>query len=110
VHAFNRGLLDAIADPDAAIDALVKRNTAMNRQSNHRRPMNTLQLEMSRAKGRLGVGGLDDARFARGTGLLVSTKNLPYLPKAGELSDRSFLPPLAERVRSLVRDWFYPKA
>ena len=103
LRAFNRGLIDTIANPDAAIDALVKRNPAMNRESNLRRLMGTLQLEMSRAEGGVvGIGDLDDARFARGTDLLVSTKNLPHHPKAGELFDRQFLPPLNERVRSLV--------
>ncbi len=105
LRAFNRGLIDTIADPGAAIDALVKRNPAMNRESNHRRLMGTLQLEMSRAEGGvLGIGDLDDARFARGIDLLVTTKNLPHHPTAGELFNRSFLPPLNERVRSLVRD------
>ena len=104
LRAFNRGLIDTIADPGAAIDALVKRNPAVNRESNHRRLMGTLQLEMSRAEGGvLGIGDLDDARFARGIDLLVTTKNLPHHPKAGELFDRRFLPPLGERVRSLVR-------
>ena len=66
--------------------------------------MGKLQLEMSRAEGGvLGIGDLDDARFARGIDLLVSTKNLPHHPKAGELFDRQFLPPLGELVRSLVR-------
>ena len=104
LRAFNRGLVDTIADPAAAIDALVKRNPTINRESNHHRLMGTLQLEMSRAEGGvLGIGDLEDARFARGIDLLVTTKNLPHHPKAGELFDRSFLPPLSERVRSLVR-------
>jgi NitT/TauT family transport system substrate-binding protein len=104
LRAFNRGLVDTIFEPQAAIDALFKRNPKMNRESNHRRLMGTLQLEMSRAEGGvLGIGDLDDTRFARGIDLLVTTKNLPHHPKAGELFDRSFLPPLSERVRSLVR-------
>ena len=105
LRAFNRGLVDTIADPNAAIDALVKRNPAMSRESNHRRLMGTLELEMSRAEGGvLGIGDLDDARFARGIDLLVTTKNMPHHPKTSELFDRRFLPPLVERVRSLVRD------
>jgi NitT/TauT family transport system substrate-binding protein len=104
LRAFNRGLIDTIADPAAAIAALAKRNPAINRESNLRRLMGTLQLEMSRAEGGvLGIGDLDDARFARGIELLVTTKNLPHHPKVRELFDRSFLPPLSERVRSLVR-------
>jgi NitT/TauT family transport system substrate-binding protein len=104
LRAFNRGLVDTIFEPQAAIDALFKRNPKMNRESNHRRLIGTLQLEMSRAEGGvLGIGDLDDARFARGVDLLVTTKNLPHHPKVSELFDRSFLPPLSERVRSLVR-------
>ena len=104
LRAFNRGLIDTVADPAAAIDALFKRNPAINRESNLRRLMGTLQLEMGRAEGGvLGIGDLDDARFARGIDLLVTTKNLPHHPAAGELFDRQFLPPLSERVRSLVR-------
>ena len=104
LRAFNRGLVDTIADPAQAIAALAKRNPAINRESNLRRLMGTLQLEMSRAEGGvLGIGDLDDARFARGIELLVTTKNLPHHPTTGELFDRQFLPPLNERVRSLVR-------
>ena len=104
LRAFNRGLIDTIADPAAAINALAKRNPAINRESNLRRLLGTLELEMSRAEGGvLGIGDLDDARFARGIDLLVTTKNLPHHPTAGELFDRSFLPPFNERVRSLVR-------
>ncbi len=104
LRAFNRGLVDTIADPAAAIGALAKRNPAINRESNLRRLMGTLQLEMGRAEGGvLGIGDVDDARFAQGIELLVTTKNLPHHPKAGELFDRRFLPPLADRVRNLVR-------
>ena len=105
LRALNRGLVDTVADPSAAIDALVKRKPGMNRESNQRRLLGTLQLEMGRAEGGvLGIGDLDDARFARGMDLLVTTKNLPRHPQASDLFDRQFLPPLAERVRSLVND------
>jgi len=61
-------LVDTIADPAAAI----------SRESNHRRLMGTLQLEMGRAEGGVrGIGDLDDTRFARGIELLVTIKNLP---------------------------------
>ena len=104
LRAFNRGLVDTVADPSAATQALVKRKPDINRESNHRRLLGTLQLEMSRAEGGvLGIGDLDDARFARGIDLLVTTKNLPHHPRANDLFDRRFLPPLQERVRHLVR-------
>ena len=104
LRALNRGLRDTVADPDAAIDALAQRNPAMNRDSNRRRLLGTLQLEMGRAEGAvLGIGDLDDARFDRGIELIVQTKQLPHRPAVGDLFSRAFLPPLGERVRNLVR-------
>lgn len=104
LRAFNRGLRATVEDPDAAIDALVKRNPAMNREANRRRLLGTLELEMGRAEGaRLGIGDLDDARLDAGIGLIAETKGLPQRPAAADLFSRAFLPPLAERVRSLAR-------
>ena len=104
LRALNRGLVDTVANPEAAIDALVKRNPAMNRASNLRRLLGTLALEMGRAEGAvLGIGDLDDARFARGIDLIVDTKRFAQRPTPADLFNRSFLPPLAERVRNLVR-------
>ena len=104
LRALNRGLVDTVAHPEAAIDALVKRNPAMNRASNLRRLLGTLELEMGRAEGAvLGIGDLDDARFARGIDLIVNTKKFANRPKPSDLFNRAFLPPLAERVRNLAR-------
>jgi NitT/TauT family transport system substrate-binding protein len=104
LRALNRGLVDTVADPEAAIDALVKRNPAMNRASNLRRLLGTLALEMGRTEGGvLGIGDLDDARFTRGIELIVGTKGYARVPDPGELFSRAFLPPQADRVRNLVR-------
>lgn len=104
LRAFNRGLVDTVADPEAAIEALVKRNPTMNRASNLRRLEGTLVLEMGRAEGAtLGIGDLDDARFACGIELIVGTKGYARVPGPGELFSRAFLPALADRVRNLDR-------
>ena len=108
LRALNRGLVDTVASPEAAIQALsryCKRvGKPFNEASNLRRLIGTLELEMGREEGgRLGIGDLDDARFERGIQLLVQTKQAPRLPKASELFDRSFLPPLEARVRNLYR-------
>jgi NitT/TauT family transport system substrate-binding protein len=109
LRALNRGLVDTVADPQAAIDALVAYSDripgrpAMNIASNLRRLQGTLALEMGRAEGAvLGIGDLDDARFAAGIDLIVDTKNYPHRPKPAELFSRAFLPPLADRVRNLA--------
>ena len=104
--ALNRGLVDTVADPEAAIDALAAYCAALgkpfNRASNLRRLVGTLELEMGREEGaRLGIGDLDDARLARSIQLLVETKKYVRTPMASELFDRSFLPPLKARVKNL---------
>lgn len=104
LRALNRGLVDTVADPVAAIDALALADPGLHRSSNHQRLLGTLALEMAGSEGaRLGLGDLDDARLARSVALIAAQKQLPQPPSVGQLFDRRFLPPLAERVRSLAR-------
>ena len=103
LRALNRGLVDTVADPEAAIDALIKRNPNSARASNLRRLQGTLALDMGRAEGAmLGIGDLDDARLQRGIDLIVNTKGFAHRPIVQELFSRNFLPPLDQRVRSLA--------
>jgi NitT/TauT family transport system substrate-binding protein len=103
VRAFNRGLGDTARDPDAAIDALQKR-AGTRREIDHTRLLGTLRSEMAHPEGaRIGIGDMDDDRLGRLIDLIVRTKKLPRTPATGEVFDRSFLPPSAERIRSLAR-------
>lgn len=103
VRAFNRGLRDAAASPEAAIDALEKR-AAIRRAVDLTRLVGTLRSEMAHPEGaRLGVGDMDDGRLARLIDLIARTKKLPRRPAIGEVFDRRFLPPPAERIRTLAR-------
>jgi NitT/TauT family transport system substrate-binding protein len=52
---------------------------------------------------RIGIGDMDDQRLARLITQIVQTKRLPRTPSVREVFDRSFLPPLEQRVRSLGR-------
>jgi NitT/TauT family transport system substrate-binding protein len=104
VRGLNRGLADAIANPDAAIDAVIKRNAAAPRDINRTRMVGTFESEMAHPEGRrLGIGDMDDARLSRLIDLVVAAKSLPRRPSVREVFDRSFLPPDAERIRSLGR-------
>jgi NitT/TauT family transport system substrate-binding protein len=108
LRALNRGLVDTVADPDAAIEATraycAARGRPFNVASNFQRLLGTLALEMGRAEGaRLGIGDLDDARFQRGIDLLARTLSTPVRTVAADLFDRSFLPPLGSRVTSLFQ-------
>jgi NitT/TauT family transport system substrate-binding protein len=103
VRAINRGLVDTIADLDGAIDAVARRDPAIDRRANHARLAGTLTLEMGGDEGaRLGIGDIDDARLVRAAALIVAAKGYARVPSATELFSRQFLPPLSERVRDLA--------
>ncbi len=104
VHAVNRGLADTIADVDAAVEAVARRDPGIDRAANRARLAGTLALEMAGMEGaRLGIGDVDDARLGRAIDLIATAKGYPRRPAPGEIFDRRFLPPPAARVRSLAR-------
>ncbi|MFO1115475.1 MAG: ABC transporter substrate-binding protein [Beijerinckiaceae bacterium] len=103
VRAVNRGLADTAASPDAAIDALVRAVPGVDRAVDRTRLVGTLKAEMANPEGaRIGIGDMDDARLARLIERIVSVKKLPRKPRVDEVFDRSFLPPDAERIRTLA--------
>jgi NitT/TauT family transport system substrate-binding protein len=103
VRAVNRGLVDTVADPEAALAAVVRRNPALDVAANRARLLGTLALEMAHPEGaRHGLGAVDPARLVRTAELLARTRALPRRPAPHELFDPQFLPPLADRVRSLA--------
>jgi NitT/TauT family transport system substrate-binding protein len=104
VRAFNLGLRDAISTPEAAIDAVIRRAPGANRQVNLTRLLGTFASEMAHPEGgRIGIGDMDDSRLERLIALTVEAKKLPRTPSLREVFDRSFLPPEAERIRSLAK-------
>jgi len=103
-RAVNRGLVDAIANLDAAVEAVARRDPGIDRAANRARLAGTLALEMAGAEGgRLGIGDVDDERLGRAIDLIVAAKAYPRRPAPDEIFDRRFLPPLATRVTSLAR-------
>lgn len=104
VLAVNQGLARTVRSPDAAIDALLRSAPGSDRAINLRRLQGTLAIEMAHPEGaRIGIGDMDDDRLARAIAQIVAVKRLPRTPSVREVFDRSFLPPLAQRVRSLAR-------
>lgn len=104
VRALNRALADTSANPDLAIDALLRQVPGLPREINRVRLLGTLQAEMAHPEGaRIGLGDMDDTRLQRMIERIVAVKRLPRTPELGEVFDRSFLPPTAERIRSLAR-------
>lgn len=98
VRAVNRAVRDTIADPDAAIAALLKREPLLNKDLEKRRLIYTLKTIMLTPEvATHGLGDVSDARFARSFIQLKDAFDLPQVPTAAEVFDRRFLPSLAER-------------
>jgi NitT/TauT family transport system substrate-binding protein len=98
VRAVHKGLRDTIADPDAAMAALLKREPLLNRDLEKRRLLYTLKTVMLTPEvADNGFGDVSDARFARSFLQLQQAFDMQRVPTAAEVFDRRFLPPLAER-------------
>jgi len=94
-RAVSRGIADTVADIDAAIDAVARRNPHLDRAANRARLMGTLELEMGGAK--TGIGDFDDVRLERIARLIAEAKGYNRLPDPSEIFDRRFLPPPGAR-------------
>jgi NitT/TauT family transport system substrate-binding protein len=101
VRAVNRGVADVIADPDAAIAAVRRRDPALVVAAERDRLARTLAGEMGHADGpRLGLGAIDGARFAAGMTLLCAAKSL-RVPAVSDVVSDAFPVPAGERITRL---------
>jgi NitT/TauT family transport system substrate-binding protein len=102
VGGLNQGLRDTVQDIDAAMAALSRAAPDIDVAVQRRRLEGTLAIEMSHPEGaRIGIGDIDDDRMDRGIAQLARSCAWPSAPKAQAMFSRQFLPPLAERVRTL---------
>ena len=102
VRAFNRGLAAAVQSPEAGIDAVMRRAPWSERAAEMLRLKTTYEIEMAHPDGkRIGIGAIDPARMTRAIALVAETNRLKRRPALDEIFLPDFLPPLAERVRSL---------
>jgi NitT/TauT family transport system substrate-binding protein len=101
VRAVNRGVADVIADPDAAIAAVRRRDPALVVAAERDRLARTLAGEMGHAEGaRFGLGAIDASRFADSMRLLCSAKSLP-VPAVSDVVSDAFPVPAGERITRL---------
>ena len=99
LRAINRGVADMLREPDAAVAAVTRREPLINAQVERARLDATVRDEMNHPEiARIGLGDVVDERFSRGIEILAQAQNLPRLPAMGDVFDRRFLPPLAERI------------
>jgi NitT/TauT family transport system substrate-binding protein len=103
LKAIDKGLRDTLKDPDAAIEAVAKREPLINKAVEKERLMATLEAEMSHPEvAKIGIGDIDDARFKKAIDIVVQADGLPRTPAPDEIFSRAFLPPLAERLTKLT--------
>lgn len=98
VRAIHKGIRDTVADPDAAIAALARREPLINRDLEKRRLLYALRTTVLTPEVLAnGFGDVSDARLNSSIGQLKAAFDLPRTPAIAEVFDRRFLPPVAER-------------
>jgi NitT/TauT family transport system substrate-binding protein len=99
VRAINRALKECAAQPDACMDNMAKHEPLMNKDIENRRMIYTLKnLMITPEAADIGMGDIKDDRMVRAIGQLNESYGLPRIPTPGEVFNRSFLPPKAERM------------
>jgi len=99
LRALTKGLKDTIRQPAAAIESVLKRNTAA------RKPVELERLTLAIRENIVtpdvktnGFGGIDEERFGRAIDQIALTHKFKTgKPKPGDIFDATFLPPMAMR-------------
>jgi NitT/TauT family transport system substrate-binding protein len=77
----------------------MKREPLLKRDLEKDRLVATLKEEMSHPEiAKIGFGDIDTERMARAIRIVVESNQLPRSPSVDEIFNRSFLPPMSERV------------
>ncbi len=102
LRALFRGIRDTIADPDAAIAALSKREPLIRPPLEREKLLFTMHNDMSDPSiATLGLGAIDPARLTKAIDIVVTASGLPRTPAPAEIFNPAFLPPLADRPAKL---------
>lgn len=92
VRALRRGVDDTLADPDAALDAVLRRRPDASRSAEALRLRTTLEIEMAALTRPGFTGGIDRAQLAASIDLVVRSQRLPRAPHPDEIFTDRFLP------------------
>ncbi len=102
VAAINKGLVDALKDPAAAVAAVVKREPLIKVDVERERFDATLKDEMNHPEiAKIGFGNIDPERLKKSIDILVDANNLPRTPTVDEVYSSAFMPPVADLPKSL---------
>jgi len=102
VRAINKGIVDTLKDPDAAVAAVAKREALIKFPVERERLDATLREEMNHPEiAKIGLGNVDLDRLKRSIDILVEANELPRTPTVAEIFTPAFLPPLADLPKKL---------
>jgi NitT/TauT family transport system substrate-binding protein len=100
IKALNRGIKDALADRDAAVASVLKREPLLNAKVERERLDLTFDFDMSAPEMKnIGLGDVMDSRVEQNIKIMVDANSLPQTPTVGAVFDRRFLPPASERIK-----------
>jgi NitT/TauT family transport system substrate-binding protein len=102
IAAINKGLKDALKDPDAAVAAVAKREPLIKIPVERERFDATIKDEMNHPEiAKIGLGAVDMNRLKRSIDILVDADKLPRTPAVSEIFTPDFLPPAADLPHKL---------
>ncbi|WP_022962662.1 ABC transporter substrate-binding protein [Halopseudomonas pelagia] len=100
--AVNQAIQDAIANPEEAMDALMKREPLLNRSVEMDKMLTTVRNDMSHPEiAEIGLGDVDDERLKKNIEIVVAANALESTPEVNQIFDRRFLPERAMRPSEL---------
>jgi NitT/TauT family transport system substrate-binding protein len=105
LRAINKAMGEVLANPDAAIELLGRKEPLLNQAIEKQRLLyvtNTLIVTPEARE--LGVGDIKDARMADSIEAIVASFELPRKPAVADVFSRSFLPPKPERLLASARN------
>jgi NitT/TauT family transport system substrate-binding protein len=99
VRAVNRALKDVMANPDAAVALLAAKEPLIKKDIERQRLIYVYRTLIDTPEAReLGIGDVSDTRMGNAIATIAETYQLANAPKAGQVFDRAFLPPKADRI------------
>jgi NitT/TauT family transport system substrate-binding protein len=99
VRAINRSVKEVMADPDAAIEILMKKEPLLKKDIEKRRLIYVYKTLIDTPEAHeIGLGDVSDTRMAASAATIAESFQLPTVPKVTDVFNRSFLPPKAERM------------
>ncbi len=91
--AVNQAIQDAIANPEEALNALMKREPLLNRSVEMDKMLTTVRNDMSHPEiANIGLGDVDDERLKKNIDIVVAANELENTPSIEQIFDRRFLP------------------